>query len=183
MALASGESKLAMTKAAKADRLLERPELTTLLTAQAAEQSGDKSKAVAAYKRLLENDKTRFVGVRGLMKQQLEAGNTEKAMKLAEKAFALKPKHVETQDLLLELQAGAHDWAGARKTLGAKMKFGGLPRDVHKRRDAVLALGAARDILDEDKSIEARETAIEANRSKSRLPNSIPPFPRNSPTN
>lgn len=164
MALASGEPKLAMTKASKAERLLERPELTTLLTAQAAEQAGDVTKATEAYKRLLKDDKTRFVGVRGLMKQQLEAGDTEKAMKLAEKAFALKPKHVETQDTLLQLQANAHDWAGARQTLGAKLKHGGLPRDVHKRRDAVLALGHAKDITDESKSIEAREAAIEANR-------------------
>ncbi len=164
MALASGESRLALTKAAKAERLLERPELTTLLTAQAAEQAGDRSKATDAYKQLLKDDKTRFVGVRGLMKQQLEDGDTDKAMKLAEKAFALKPKHIETQDILLELQAGAHDWSGARRTLGAKLKHGGLPRDVHKRRDAVLALGQAKDIADEDKAIEAREAAIEANR-------------------
>ncbi len=164
MALASGESRLAMTKAAKAERLLERPELTTLLTAQAAEQAGDRSKATQAYKRLLKDDKTRFVGVRGLMKQQLDEGDTDKALKLAEKAFALKPKHIETQDILLQLQAGAHDWSGARKTLGAKLKHGGLPRDVHKRRDAVLALGQAKDIVDEDKAIEAREAAIEANR-------------------
>ncbi len=164
MALASGESKLAMTKASKAERLLERPELTTLLTAQAAEHAGDTSKATEAYKRLLKDDKTRFVGVRGLMKQQLENGDTDKAMKLAEKAFALKPKHIETQDVLLELQANAHDWSGARKTLGAKLKHGGLPRDLHKRRDAVLALGHAKDITDVEKSIEAREAAIEANR-------------------
>ena len=164
MALASGESRLALTKASRADRLLQRPELTTLLTAQAAEQAGDTVKATEAYKRLLADEKTRFVGVRGLMKQKLEEGDTDTAMKLAEKAFALKPKHVDTQDILLKLQAGAHDWSGARKTLGAKLKFGGLPRDVHKRRDAVLALGEARDILDEDNSIEARETAIEANR-------------------
>lgn len=164
MALASGESKLAMTKAAKAERLLERPELTTLLTAQAAEQAGDAEKAAEAYKQLLKDDKTRFVGVRGLMKQQLDAGDTDKALKLAEKAFALKPKHLETQDTLLQLQANAHDWAGARQTLGAKLKHGGLPRDVHKRRDAVLALGHAKDITDESKSIEAREAAIEANR-------------------
>ena len=64
----------------------------------------------------------------------------------------------------MRLQAGAHEWSAARETLNAKLKHGGLPRDVHKRRDAVLALGAARDIVDEDKSIEARETAIEANR-------------------
>lgn len=164
MALASGESRLAMSKATKAERLLRRPELTTLLTAQAAEQAGDSARAAEAYKRLLVDDKTRFVGVRGLMKQKLEDGDTETAMKLAEKAFTLKPKHTETQDVLLKLQAGAHDWSGARKTLGAKLKHAGLPRDVHKRRDAVLALGEARDILDEDKPIEARETAIEANR-------------------
>lgn len=164
MALASGESKLAMTKAAKAEKLLERPALTMLLTAQAAEQSGDIAKATDAYKRLLKDDKTRFVGVRGLMKQQLEAGATDKALKLAEKAFALNPKHHEVQDTLLQLQANSHDWAGARQTLGAKLKHGALPRDVHKRRDAVLALGLAKDISDEEKRIEAQEAAIEANR-------------------
>ena len=85
-------------------------------------------------------------------------------MALAKKAFALKPKHEETQDVLLRLQAESADWTGARKTLGAKLKSGSLPRDVHKRRDAVLALSEARDILDDGKTIEAREAAIQANR-------------------
>jgi HemY protein len=104
------------------------------------------------------------VGVRGIMKQKLAEGDTDTAMALAQKAFALKPKHEETQDVLLRLQAEKSDWEGARKTLGAKLKSGSLPRDVHKRRDAVLALSQARDILDEGKTIEAREAAIEANR-------------------
>ncbi|NNE87546.1 MAG: heme biosynthesis protein HemY [Silicimonas sp.] len=164
MALASGEPRIALTKADKAERLLKRDDLTMLLTAQAAEQSGDRARAEEAFKRLLKDDRTRFVGVRGLMKQKLEAGDTDTAMKLAERAFALKPKHTETQDVLLNLQAGSHDWSAARQTLAAKLKHGSLPRDVHKRRDAVLALGQARDIIDEDKSIEAREAAIEANR-------------------
>lgn len=164
MALASGESQLALTKAAKAERLLQKPELTTLLMAQAAEQTGDRAKAEVAYKHLLKNERTRFVGVRGLMKQKLAEGETDVALRLAEKAFGLKPGHGDTQDVLLKLQAGTHDWAGARNTLGAKLKHGALPRDVYKRRDAVLALGQARDILDEDKDIAAREAAIEANR-------------------
>ena len=162
-ALASGESKQALAKAARAEKLLRRPDLTTLLTAQAAEQSGDRVQAEAAYKRLLKDERTRFVGVRGLMKQQLDAGNTDTALKLAEKAFGLKPKHEETQNRLLELQAGSHDWAGARRTLAAKVKHGSLPRDVHKRRDAVLALGEARDTIGEDTPA-AREAAINANR-------------------
>ena len=46
-ALASGESKQALAKAARAEKLLRRPDLTTLLTAQAAEQSGDRAQAEA----------------------------------------------------------------------------------------------------------------------------------------
>ncbi len=164
MALASGEGKLAMAKAAKADRYLNKPELTNLLTAQAAEMVGDRDKAESVYKKLVTNEKTRFVGVRGVMKQRLAEGDTDTALKLAERAFAIKPKHEETQDILLKLQADHGDWAGARKTLNAKLKSGNLPRDVHRRREAVLALSEARDVAAEGKSIEQRETAIEANR-------------------
>lgn len=164
MALASGEGHLAMTKAARADKYLQKPQLTNLLTAQAAEMTGDRRKAEETYKKLLTDEKTRFVGVRGIMKQKLSEGDTETALALAKKAFALKPKHEETQDVLLRLQADKADWAGARETLGAKLKSGNLPRDVHKRRDAVLALSEARGVMDEGKTIEAREAAIEANR-------------------
>ena len=164
LALASGEGQLALAKAAKAERYLTKPELTNLISAQAAEMAGDKKKAEEVYKRLLQDDKTRFVGVRGIMKQKLEAGDTETAMLLAEKAFAIKPKHVETQDTLLRLQAGNEDWSGARNTLRAKLRHGNLPRDVHRRRDAVLALSQARDDVIDGKDAQASEAAIEANR-------------------
>jgi HemY protein len=68
------------------------------------------------------------------------------------------------QDTLLKLQAEKHDWKGARQTLGAKLKHGGMPRDVHRRRDAVLAVSQAREVLAEGNSIQAREAAIEAAR-------------------
>jgi HemY protein len=164
LALASGEGKEAMAKAAKAEKYLRKPALTSLITAQAAELAGDRKKAEEVYKRLLKNDKTRFVGVRGILKQRLHDGDTETALKLAETAFSLKPKHEEIQDTLLQLQARAEDWAGARQTLGAKLKYGSLPRDVFKRRDAVLALSEAREVLNEGNDIKAREEAIEANR-------------------
>ena len=140
MALASGEGRLAMAKAARAEKYLGRPELTNLLAAQAAEMAGDRDKAEEVYKRLLQDDRTRFVGVRGIMKQKLADGDTETALQLAERAFALKPRHEETTDILLRLQAESGDFTGARRTLGAKLRAGSLPRDVHRRRDAVLAL-------------------------------------------
>jgi len=93
LALASGEGRLALIKAQRAAKYLERPDLTTLLVAQAAEASGDGKRATDAYKALLANEATRFVGVRGLLKQKLAEGDTETALALAEKAFAMKPKH------------------------------------------------------------------------------------------
>lgn len=164
MALASGEGRLALNKVKKAEKYLKQPALTNLLKAQAAELAGDRATATETYKKLVADERTRFVGIRGILKQKIADGDTETARKLAEKAFALKPKHEETQDLLLKLQAQAHDWAGARNTLNAKLKSGTLPRDVHTRRDAVLALSEARDVIDEEATIETREKAIEANR-------------------
>jgi HemY protein len=164
MALASGEGRVAMAKAAKADRYLDRPALTNLLTAQAAELAGDRRKAEETYRKLVADESTRFVGVRGIMKQKLAEGDTETALKLAEKAFAIKPRHAETGDTLLQLQAAKEDWRGARQTLNAKLRNGQLPRDVHKRRDAVLALSEAKEVIAEGNSVEAREAAIEANR-------------------
>ncbi len=164
MALASGEGRMALAKAAKAEKYLNKPELTNLLTAQAAELSGDRKTAAETYKKLIADEKTRFVGVRGIMKQKLADGDADTARQLAEKALAIKPRHEEIQDVLLQLQAQAQDWAGARATLTKKLKYGSLPRDVHRRRDAVLALSEARDLLREDASIGTQETAIEANR-------------------
>ena len=164
MAIAAGEARLALTRAQTAEKLLGKPELTTLVVAQAAEAAGDNARASNAYKTLLADDRTRFVGIRGLLKQKLAIGDTATALKLAEKAFELRPKHQETQDLLLKLQSDAGDWSGARATLGAKLKTGALPKDVFRRRDAVLALQEAKVVFSDTASIEAREAAIEANR-------------------
>ncbi|MDP2062100.1 MAG: heme biosynthesis HemY N-terminal domain-containing protein [Phaeovulum sp.] len=165
MAVASGEGRVALAKAAKAEKYLGRPELTNLLSAQAAEAAGDTRKATEVYRRLLADQRTRFVGVQGLMKQKLAEGDAATALKLAEKAYALKPRHEGVQDTLLRLQSEKGDWKGARDVLGTKLKQGLLPRDVHRRRDALLALQEAKGVLAEGASIEAREAAIAANKA------------------
>ncbi len=165
LALAAGDGKQAADRAAQAARLIDQPVLTTLISAQAARMTGDRARATEAYRKLLGHDPARFVAVRGLMQIKLDEGDTETALKLAQKAFALRPGHQPTQDALLSLQTRAHDWTGARATLRAQAGSGALPRDVWKRRDAVLALQEAREILDPTAPIEAREAAIAANRA------------------
>jgi HemY protein len=153
-----------VAKAAKAERYLDRPELTHLINAQAAEMSGDTKRALKYYKNLLDDDRTRFVGVRGIMKQKLADGDTDTALKLAEKAFALKPAHGKTLDTLFALQAEKQEWSGAAKTISAKVQASQLPRTVGQRREAVVALAAARQQLDAGEIDAGKASALKANK-------------------
>jgi len=164
VALASGDSRLATKRAQRAERLLSRPDLTLLLTAQAAELSGDRTRAFDAYKALLPNDRTRPVGVQGLMRLKLDEGDTDTAMALAKKAFALTPDNERVLRTLFDLQSKKEDWSGARETLNATMHARLLPRDVGTRRDAVLSLADARAALAEGDTARGNEAALQANR-------------------
>ena len=161
-ALAAGEPRTALARAAKAEKLLGKPALTNIISAQAAELLNDRTKATGYYKAMLEDRRTRFAGVRGLLRQKLAEGDTDTALKLAEKAFELRPDHDETQTALLRLQAGQRDWSGARRTLLARQRSGGLPRDVFQRRSAVLALQQAEDLGRQGETERAQRVAIEA---------------------
>jgi HemY protein len=162
--LAAGDGAGALRRADAARRSLEAPELTHLLIAQAAEAAGDRQRAAEEWALLARHERTRFAGLLGLVRHKLAEGDDVTALRLAEKAFEVDPRHREVQDLLLRLQAESHDWAGARRTLAAQRRTGGLPRDVHRRRDAILALSQAAEVAAEGATIESREAAIEANR-------------------
>lgn len=171
IALASGEASTALARVRKAEKLLQDPHFTTLLKAQAAEAAGEGEVAREAWKELLADKGTRFAAIRGLLRKKLADGDTDAALKLAKNAFALRPRHAETQDVLLKLQADHADWQGARATLAEKRHSGSLPRDLHRRRDALLATQEAQALLeDADASddpvvkVRARDLVYEANR-------------------
>ncbi len=164
VALAAGEAHTAVAKAHKAEKLLDKSPLTQLINAQAAEMNGEKKRALQYYKDLLQNDKTRFVGVQGILKQKLAEGDTDTALKLAEKAFALRPQHKGTIETLFKLQTDKEQWEGAGKTIAAQVRTNILTKDVGKRREAVLALANARLLLDKGEVPKGKAIALEANR-------------------
>ncbi|MEL6793440.1 MAG: heme biosynthesis HemY N-terminal domain-containing protein, partial [Pseudomonadota bacterium] len=161
-ALAEGDPAVALTRARKAERLLEKPELTKLLVAQAAEASGETRLARDYYKQLASEPGSAYVGVKGLLEQALKKGDTEKALKLAQHAFELKPKDPELLTRLFDLQGASADWHGARKTLTAMTRVKSLPRDVADRRDAVLMLAESRASAEADEVVKSRDLARKA---------------------
>ncbi len=164
LALASGETDLAQRKAQRAEKLLGRPEMTRLVSAQAAEMSGDARKALDIYKSLIPDERTRFSGVQGAMRLKLAAGETDTALALAKKAFAIRPDNQAVLRTLFDLQSRTEDWAGARETLNASMHARMLPKDVATRRDAILSLADARKAMAEGQTARGREAARQANK-------------------
>ena len=73
-----------MKKAPRRRSCCNGPDVTRLLSAQAAEMSGDRAKASSYYKEMLADDRTRFVGVQGLMQHKLDDGDTDTALALAQ---------------------------------------------------------------------------------------------------
>lgn len=164
VALAAGNSQVAMKKSKKVGRLLSRPDLSNLLTAQAAQLSGDRDRTLEAYKAMLASERTRPVALQGLTQLKIEEGDTETAMALARKAFALQPSNDRVIRTLFELQSRQADWAGARETLNASVHARLLPRDIGTRRDAVLSLADARAAIAAGDTQRGNEAALQANR-------------------
>lgn len=164
VAVAAGDTRTASRKAQKASKLLNRPALTQLLSAQAAELSGDRRKAYEAYKAMLPHDRTRPLGIKGLRRLKQEEGDIDAAMALAKKEFALQPDNPEVLRTLFSMQSSQADWSGARETLNAEMHARLLPRDVGTRRDAVLSLADAKASYAAGNTGRGNEAALQANK-------------------
>ncbi|MFK7944156.1 MAG: heme biosynthesis protein HemY [Paracoccaceae bacterium] len=162
VALASGNAPLAKKKAALAERKLMRPELTRLINAQAAELSGDDAKAETYYKALMADDSTAYVGAHGLIGKAMDAGDTDRALKLAEFAREIAPKDETTLETLYTLQSQKFDWEAARKTLTDQRRAKHVPKLEASRREAALILAQAEDAERVGEDEHARALAVEA---------------------
>ncbi|MEM7546736.1 MAG: heme biosynthesis HemY N-terminal domain-containing protein [Pseudomonadota bacterium] len=167
--LAEGNGREAMTKARKAERLLDRPGLTRLLIAQAAEVSGDKTVAQDYYKQLASDPATAYVGIRGLLLQAQKNGDKRKALKLAAHAVELKPRDKDAITALFELQCEAGAWEDARRTLHNAVRANAITSDVATRREAVLLIADAQSAESRGDGTSARELAGRAHRKSPAL--------------
>ncbi|MEO1459951.1 MAG: heme biosynthesis HemY N-terminal domain-containing protein, partial [Pseudomonadota bacterium] len=123
-AIVSGDLRRAKQKAQRAERMLQRPELTRLTMAQTAELAGEPVRAKTYYKALSDNPETALVGVKGLLRIAESEGDRDTALILARTAAGLKADDKETLETLYTLQSQAFDWEGARVTLGSLKRAG-----------------------------------------------------------
>jgi HemY protein len=119
VAAAAGDPEGAGKQARRAERLLDDPPLTMLLSAQAAQLRGDDQAAMRFFTTMKDRPATAFLGIRGLLTQAIKSENWPEALALAERAHRLNPKSDWVLSTLLDLQKRTGHWAAAGSTLDA----------------------------------------------------------------
>lgn len=139
VAVAAGDVEEASKQAERADVLLADPPLTMLLSAQAAQLSGDQKAAQKYFVAMLDRPDTAFLGLRGLINQALRDHNRDEALILARRAYRLRPKTPWLVAMLSELLSQTGLWAEAAAVLHAAARHRTLP-DA-RQREAVALFG------------------------------------------
>lgn len=163
LAIGSGDAVAARRHARDAGRLIPNEPLNLLLSAQAAQLSGDHTRAESAFRQMLERQDTRLLGLRGLHVEAQRTGKLDEARGFAEAAAAEAPALGWAGDAMLEHQCATSDWSGALVTLDRQARHGAIDKISHARAKAVL-LTARAQALEETDPDTARAVAVDAAR-------------------
>lgn len=162
LAVEAGDGAGALKKAKRASELLNRPALTALISAKAAEVCGEHDEAHSHYTNLKDNPDTEAAGLRGLARLSENRGDHAASVEMAKAAFDAPKAPAWAFDLLYTSQTALADWSGALETLATAEKRKLLDKDEIRRRRAVL-LSASADALDtKGQSTEALDQAKRA---------------------
>ena len=112
-AVSAGDAVDAQRHAKAAERQLDEPALTRLLTAQAAQLAGDEATAERSFSAMLEAPETEFIGLRGLYLQALSIGNSQAAKLYADRAFKLRPNAKWAYEAAFDLALDRGSWGEA----------------------------------------------------------------------
>ena len=143
-AAAAGHAKAASKLAARAEKLLDDPALTRVLSAQTAQLTGDESAEQRHYEAMRERSETALMGARGLLELALARGKRDEALALAREARALAPGDGPLAELLFTLLMETGQLAEAQELLADAGKRKALSREVTARKRALVLNERAR---------------------------------------
>ncbi|MGB0844051.1 MAG: heme biosynthesis protein HemY [Alphaproteobacteria bacterium] len=162
VALAAGDAEEAKRQASRADRLLKKPAITKLLAAQAAQLKGDEKAARRFFTEMLEDDETKFLGLRGLINQGIRDGREGEALLLAREAKNMRPDSKWVLDALFDLETRAGNMLEAQQVVREQKGLSYIKKDEAKHREAVLLISHAQSELKGQQAAAAAQSAGDA---------------------
>jgi HemY protein len=158
----AGDGDRARRKAQKAHELLDRPALTELVSAKAAEASGATAEAKTHYTALLADPKTEAAGLRGLARMATDAGDHRAAIEMGKTAYEPAKGPAWAYEVLFKAQLGDNDWQGALDSLATAEKRKHVDKEKAKRQRAVLLSALASGLEANGDKDAAIETVLKA---------------------
>jgi HemY protein len=161
IAVGSGDIDAARKLSADASRLAPGEPLTLLLSAQAAQLSGDRDGAERAFRAMAGRADTKALGLHGLFIEAHRRDDHESARAHAEEAAATAPTLGWAGRAVLEARCKEGDWASALALL--ERHRGALDKASYRRQRAVLLTARALATENSDREV-AKAAALEANK-------------------
>ena len=149
IAVHTGDARAAAKHAADANRLLKHDPMTRLLSAQAAQLTGDRQGAIAAYNAMLEHPDTHGLGLRGLHLEARHGGDHEAALQYAIRANAHYPAAWAGQ-AVLDDRTRRGDWGGALATVDSNAAARLVDKPTAQRWRAVIKTAMAEEMKERD---------------------------------
>lgn len=143
VAIGAGDPIAAGRHAHDARKFAAEEPLTLLLEAQTAQLSGDRGRAEAAFKAMLDKPETRVLGLRGLFVEARRRGDMAAARAFADEAVRRSPSLAWANDALLDFHTGAGDWQAARTAVERRAALRLADKAEAKRQRAVLLAAEA----------------------------------------
>ena len=161
IAVGAGDARAARRYAEEVQRLAPHEPLALLLSAQAAQLTGDRSAAERAFREMAGHDQTKLLGLRGLFIEAQRHGDLANARRYAEEAAKIAPSLPWAGQAVLQIQCATGDYAGALDMLERNRASGALDRNVYRRHRAVLLTARAQALRESDRDA-AKAYAFEA---------------------
>jgi HemY protein len=159
IAVGSGDIDAARKLSADASRLAPGEPLTLLLSAQAAQLSGDRDGAERAFRAMAGRADTKALGLHGLFIEAHRRDDHESARAHAEEAAATSPTLGWAGRAVLEARCKEGDWSSALALL--ERHRGAMDKASYRRQRAVLLTARALATEDSDRDA-AKNDALEA---------------------
>jgi HemY protein len=160
LAVASGDGADARRLAAKALDVCDNIALVRILTAMAAEQSGDDVATKTAYSAMLNVPELKLAGLKGLMQLAKSQGEKAEAVKLAGEAYNQPKPAMWAFETLFEARLEAGEWAEALDLIdGALNRKLISPLFSERAKASLMAASAAR--LETSDDAQMRDQALD----------------------
>jgi HemY protein len=159
IAVGAGDLAAAHKFAAEVKRIAPAEPLALLLTAQAAQLSGDRESADRAFRAMASRPDTKVLGLHGLYIEARRRDDAASARAYAEEAARTNPTLAWAGKAVLEFRCATGDWAGALALLERNKRA--LDKAVYRRQRAVMLTARALSAEETDRD-NAKLFALEA---------------------